>query len=94
VYSFPKCSKATPLRLTNSIPYFLLIDELDATLHPIAQNKLVDYLYEHAKKLKIQIVFTTHSLSMLEYISQKTKYNDETKYNNQLVMVIWRKFLI
>ena len=28
----------------------LLIDELDATLHPSAQNKLVEYLYKAAER--------------------------------------------
>ena len=46
----------------------LLIDEIDATLHPAAQNKLIDYLVDQSKKLNLQIVFTTHSLSLLEHI--------------------------
>lgn len=45
----------------------LLIDELDAALHPSAQNKLFSYLYDSAKKLDLQIIFTTHSLSLLDY---------------------------
>lgn len=46
----------------------LLIDEIDAALHPSAQNKLFHYLYESAKSLNLQIVFTTHSISLLDYI--------------------------
>ena len=45
----------------------LLIDEIDAALHPSAQNKLFNYLYEWSKKLDLQIVFTTHSLSLLDH---------------------------
>lgn len=45
----------------------LLIDEIDAALHPSAQNKLFNYLYEWSKKLELQIVFTTHSLSLLDH---------------------------
>jgi len=45
----------------------LLIDEIDAALHPSAQNKLFDYLYEWSKKLDLQVVFTTHSLSLLDH---------------------------
>ncbi len=48
----------------------LLIDELDATLHPSAQVKLIHYLLKEAKNLSLQIVFTTHSLSILSYISK------------------------
>lgn len=45
----------------------LLIDEIDAALHPSAQNKLFNYLYEWSKKLDLQVVFTTHSLSLLDH---------------------------
>lgn len=48
----------------------LAIDELDATLHPAAQNKLVDWLLKESKELDLQIVFTTHSLTLLEHLSQ------------------------
>lgn len=45
----------------------LLIDEIDAALHPSAQNKLFSYLYQSSKELDLQVVFTTHSLSLLDY---------------------------
>ncbi len=48
----------------------LLIDELDATLHPCAQKKLLDYLYGNAKEIGMQICFTTHSLYLLEHINR------------------------
>lgn len=69
----------------------LLIDELDATLHPVAQNRLMDYLYKSAKKLQIQIAFTTHSLSLLDYVCEKTENNKANKANNyQLVYLTTR----
>lgn len=49
----------------------LLIDELDATLHPSLQNKLIDLFIDYCEKWSIQIVFTTHSLSLLEYLFNK-----------------------
>ena len=60
----------------------LLIDEIDATLHPSAQNRLFDYLFKSAKDLDLQIAFTTHSLSLLFYITQKTAHNSESESNN------------
>ena len=60
----------------------LLIDELDATLHPSAQEKLVAYLYKAAEELEVQIVFTTHSLSMLRFICEKCEYNSDEQENN------------
>ena len=60
----------------------LLIDEIDATLHPSAQTKLISFLYNSAKELNLQIVFTTHSVSMLEYICQKAIKNDNNVMND------------
>ena len=48
----------------------LLIDELDATLHPSAQKKLLDYLYSVAKEIELQVCFTTHSLYLLEHTNR------------------------
>ena len=61
----------------------LLIDEIDATLHPAAQNKLFKFLYKKSQELNLQIVFTTHSLSLLEYI---TKSHDLCDRNRSLVL--------
>lgn len=59
----------------------LVVDELDAALHPLAQNKLIDFLYHQAEEIGLQIVFTTHSLGLLEYICTKTEYNSATNAN-------------
>lgn len=56
-----------------------LIDEVDATLHPSAQNKLFDFLYTKAKELNLQIVFTTHSLSLLQHILTTHELKVENK---------------
>jgi hypothetical protein len=44
----------------------LLVDELDATLHPSLQEKLLNLFAEFSLAYKIQIFFTTHSLSLIE----------------------------
>ena len=44
----------------------LLIDELDATLHPDYQIRLLKLMRDYAQKYKIQIFFTTHSITALE----------------------------
>lgn len=44
----------------------LLIDELDVTLFPASQDELFDLLLAVAKKLCIQVVFTTHSFPLIE----------------------------
>lgn len=44
----------------------LAIDEIDATLYPASQLKLLDALKKFASKFKIQIIMTTHSVGLLE----------------------------
>lgn len=59
----------------------LLIDELDATLHPAAQIKLINYILKSCRELELQVVFTTHSLTILEMISKKISFNKKGKVN-------------
>lgn len=47
-----------------SSPRILLIEELEAHLHPQLQMKLLNYLKEQAEKNEIQILITTHSPSI------------------------------
>lgn len=51
------------------IPIYMLIDELDATLHPAYQTKLVNIFNDYFQNYKINIIFTTHSISLLEYMA-------------------------
>lgn len=59
------------VRNTESV---LLIDEVDATLHPEFQVKILDLFSQYADQYKIKMVFTTHSLTLLEYAFKK-KHN-------------------
>lgn len=43
----------------------LLIDELDTTLYPAAQIKLIEKLFQISSELNLQIIFTTHSLEII-----------------------------
>lgn len=60
----------------------LLIDEIDATLHPAAQKRLIDLLAKEAKVNNIQVVVTTHSSDLLKHICTKIANNDTDKNNN------------
>lgn len=53
----------------------LVIDELDAGFHPRAQVALLDQLKSKARELQIQVVATTHSLTLLEH-AHSDIYND------------------
>lgn len=50
---------------SESVCSLLLVDELDATLHPSFQYALLQLLIDYSKKFHIQIVFTTHSVFLL-----------------------------
>ena len=55
----------------NEVESILLIDEFDATLHPSLQFKLLDLFRDYSLNYKIQIIFTTYSLSGVEYSLKK-----------------------
>lgn len=54
----------------------LLIDEIDATLYAGSQIHLVDELYKFSRDNNIQVVFTTHSLEILEHFSKQTCFKN------------------
>lgn len=54
----------------------LLIDEVDATLHTVAQENLIKVLIQSAKDYDLQIICTTHSTKMIELCSHQ--YQNES----------------
>nr|DAH68827.1 MAG TPA: AAA ATPase [Bacteriophage sp.] len=68
----------------------LLIDEIDATLHPAAQIRLIDLIHDTCKRVEFQSIFTTHSLQILEYLNRMQVRNSDvaieyfTTANNDL----------
>lgn len=66
----------------SEVDSILLIDEFDATLHPAFQFKLFDLVLKYSMEYNIQVVFTSHSLSLLEYCLKK-KQNLIYLYDNQ-----------
>lgn len=70
----------------------LVIDELDATMHPSSQEKLFDFLFKQAAKLSLQVIFTTHSLSLMRYVCSKVlllQAKEEQK--NQIKIAVLEK---
>ncbi len=53
----------------------ICIDELESTLYPAAQEKLVEFMYDSAQKYKLQYFFTTHSMSVINFL-KTGKYNN------------------
>lgn len=66
----------------------LAIDELDATMYPASQYELLKVLRKYASELKLQIIFTTHSISLLkalDELNQEVKTRPETSNQVRLV---------
>lgn len=51
---------------TNDIESVMLVDELDATLHPAYQLRLLELFRKCADEYKIQFIFTSHSMTLIE----------------------------
>lgn len=56
----------------------LLIDEVDATLYPAAQKKLIEFLLKETESLNLQVVFTTHSPDTIKVLFDE-KYSSQCK---------------
>lgn len=57
----------------------LLIDELDATLFPGAQMKLLETFLTFATKYSLQILFTTHSTDILKMLAGK-EFSEDVEF--------------
>lgn len=66
----------------------LVIDEIDATLYPASQLKLIEALRKFSSQLKIQVVFTTHSLIILE---KSCELQENEKISGQIKVVYLQK---
>ena len=69
----------------------LIIDEIEATLHPKAQEKILNLLIKESRDNGFQTIFTTHSLRIIKIICEKVYKKDEnivysyfTKINGEL----------
>ena len=58
----------------------LCIDEVEVSLHPDTQIKLLDLLEKLTDELKIQVIVSTHSLTVLkECLAKEEKDSDSYK---------------
>ncbi|MBV4438761.1 AAA family ATPase [Clostridium tyrobutyricum] len=53
----------------------LCIDEIDVSLHPDTQTRLLDLFNQISEELNIQFVLSTHSLTILKEVLKKEKKN-------------------
>ncbi len=78
-------------RLKNNYPNeyaggLIFIDEIESTLYPASQIRLLKFMLKMAKELNLQFFFTTHSLTMLEYLT-----SDEAARNGETALVYLKK---
>lgn len=75
-------------KVFQNIPEYslLIIDELEASLHPKAQRKLTNYLIEIARIKKLQIIISTHSPFVLENIPEEGRILLYNTYDGKKVM--------
>lgn len=66
----------------------ILIEEIENGLHPLATRKMVEYLFDVAKRKKAQIIFTTHSEYALDVLPPKAIWAciDGTAYQGKLTI--------
>jgi len=80
------------LKETYGVAYqggILAIDELDATLYPASQIKLLEALRKFSSQLKIQVTFTTHSLNILERVCE---WQEDLSLSGQVKVIYLQKF--
>ena len=85
ILSFKRLKEQFPQEYKKGI---LVIDEIDTTLYPASQIKLFEYLRKFSSKYKIQIIFTTHSLNLIELACE---YQKDTKLKDQIKVVYLQK---
>lgn len=58
----------------------LCIDEIEASLHPVAQKNFLTYIMNWSRQNKVQVVITTHSLYLIQYalLMQRQMNNKES----------------
>lgn len=85
VLSFKRLKEKYPNNYRNGI---LVIDEIDTTLYPASQIKLIEALRKFSSRFNIQIIFTTHSLTILENVCE---LQDNIKLKGQTKVVYLQK---
>lgn len=75
-------------KLLQRIPMnsLLIIDEVEASLHPAAQRRLVRYLLKVARIKKLQIILSTHSNNVLDEIPPEGRIMLLQMQNNKEIL--------
>jgi energy-coupling factor transporter ATP-binding protein EcfA2 len=66
----------------------ILIDEVDMSLHPKVQLRLLKYLQESAKQKELTVIISTHSVLMIKQVERKDIYYLEDTKKDGFINVI------
>lgn len=81
------CYYVDSLKIKKEVNGILIIDEIDATLHPNLQVKLLRIFNDYSYKYGIQMFFTSHSISFLEE-ALKLKNNVNYLVDNETDVIL------
>lgn len=73
------------LRKENKKPIIIIIDEIEISLHPLAQKRLIEKLKQFKDEFNLLIIFATHSLHIIDNIQPKNIYYLERDINDVCV---------
>jgi len=85
VLSFRRLQKKYPKAYNGGL---LVIDEIETTLYPASQLALIDFLNKFASKNNFQVLFTTHSLIVLERLCE---IQEDKRREDQVKVVFLEK---
>jgi hypothetical protein len=78
ILSFKKLMKTFPTDYKGGL---LFIDEIESTLYPAVQKKLIEKIIKYAKDYKLQVFCTTHSPTIIETaLSDRCKHVTKVNY--------------
>ena len=66
------------IKSSNGEKRLLLIDEVELSLHPMAQKRLIEVIKKCAKSYNLIVIFTTHSLHITEDIKSENLFYIKT----------------
>ena len=88
LFSFKRLHDKYPQQYKGGI---LAIDEMDATMYPASQVELLKILRKYASKLNLQILFTTHSMSLLKVMDDLVQEVSKQEETAKQVKILYLK---
>lgn len=89
LFSFRRLKEKYPHDYKGGI---LAIDEIDATMYPASQVELLKVLRKYASELNVQVIFTTHSLTLLRHIDElRIETQKKTETTDQVKIIYLKK---